>query len=61
MRCSECECGKRFAEGSVYCHAYGIIIRADHECELPAARLREAEVINLKGFLNDRRSDAEDD
>jgi hypothetical protein len=38
-----------------------MIIRADHECELPAARLREAEVINLTGFLNDSRSDKETD
>ena len=51
MKCAECERGKRFAEGSVYCLAYGMIIRADHECELPAARLREAEVINLKATL----------
>ena len=33
MKCRECARGKRFAEGSVYCILYGMIIREGHECE----------------------------
>ena len=43
MRCSvtECESGRRFAAGSVYCRVYGMIIREGHECRLKGARQRD--------------------
>ena len=31
MKCKRCPEGRRFAEGSIYCTLYGIIIREDHE------------------------------
>ena len=31
MICKECPDGRRFAEGSILCLMYGIIIREDHE------------------------------
>lgn len=31
MICKECPDGRRFAEGSILCLLYGIIIREDHE------------------------------
>ncbi len=41
MKCKECAEGKRFADGSVYCIHYGMIIREDHECTREGARIRE--------------------
>ena len=32
MKCRECHQGRRFAEGSIWCRIYGMIIREDHEC-----------------------------
>ena len=31
MKCKRCPQGRRFAEGSILCILYGMIIRADHE------------------------------
>ena len=33
MKCKDCHQGRRFAEGSVYCRIYGMIIRESHECK----------------------------
>ena len=33
MKCMECHQGRRFAEGSIYCRIYGMIIRESHECK----------------------------
>ena len=43
MKCKECAEGKRFAEGSIYCIQYGIIISAEHECDREGAKIRERE------------------
>ncbi len=43
MKCKECAEGKRFAEGSIYCIQYGIIVSAEHECDREGARIRERE------------------
>ena len=40
MKCKECAEAKRYAEGSVLCIQYGIIIRADHECIREGGRKR---------------------
>ena len=31
MKCGKCPEGRRYAEGSIFCTLYGIIIREDHE------------------------------
>ena len=41
MKCKECAEGKKYAEGSVLCIQYGIIIRADHDCIREGRRRRE--------------------
>ena len=41
MKCRECAEGRRYAEGSVWCVQYGMIIREDHECTREGGRLRE--------------------
>ena len=41
MKCRECHQGRKFAEGSVYCRIYGMIIREDHECGQKGGRPRE--------------------
>lgn len=43
MKCKECAEGKRFAEGSIYCIQYGIIVSAEHECDREGTRIRERE------------------
>lgn len=43
MKCKECAEGKKYAEGSVMCIQYGIIIRADHDCIREGGRIRERE------------------
>lgn len=43
MKCKECAEGKKYAEGSILCIQYGIIIRADHECIREGRRRRERE------------------
>ena len=43
MKCKECAEGKHFAEGSIYCIQYGIIVSAEHECDREGARIRERE------------------
>ena len=30
MKCGKCPEGRRYAEGSIFCTLYGIIIREDH-------------------------------
>ena len=30
MNCKKCQNGRRFAEGSIYCTLYGMIVREDH-------------------------------
>ena len=32
MKCRNCQDGRRFAEGSINCTWYGMVLRADHEC-----------------------------
>ena len=32
MKCRECRQARRFAQGSVFCLIYGMIIRDKHEC-----------------------------
>ena len=32
MKCRECAYAKRYAEETVLCRLYGMIIREDHEC-----------------------------
>lgn len=44
MTCRECPEGRRFAEESVYCVLYGMIIRADHECTRKMAKEKSAGV-----------------
>lgn len=41
MKCKDCAEGKKYAEGSVLCIQYGIIIRADHDCIREGGRRRE--------------------
>lgn len=36
MKCRDCPEGRAFAEGSVFCIPYGMIIRGEHECTLRA-------------------------
>ena len=31
MKCVKCPEGRRFAEGSIYCTLYGMVIREEHE------------------------------
>ena len=31
MKCRRCPEGRRFAEGSIYCTLYGMVIREEHE------------------------------
>lgn len=38
MICKNCPEGRRFAEGSVYCILYGMIIREEHECKLEGGK-----------------------
>lgn len=52
MKCWACAEGKRFAEGTVFCVMYGIIISASHDCDREGARLR--------GTDTDRSGDGED-
>jgi len=53
MRCGDCPRGRFFAEGSVYCVLYGIIIRADHICRLPGGE--------KDGGTEDHRQGGEDE
>ena len=41
MKCRDCAEGKRIWGGGVMCLQYGIIIGAEHECNLKGGRLRE--------------------
>lgn len=43
MKCRECAEGKKHSAASVFCIQYGIVMRADHECTLEGARIREHE------------------
>ena len=43
MKCRECAEGRKYAEGSVFCIQYGMIVRADHECIRDGSRMRERE------------------
>ena len=43
MKCRDCPEGRRFAEGSVNCILYGMIIREDHECTLEGGRRHDAD------------------
>lgn len=43
MRCRDCAEAKKYAEGSVFCKQYGIIIRADHICIRDGHREKEEE------------------
>lgn len=43
MKCKECAEGKKHSAASVFCIQYGIVMRADHECTLEGARIREYE------------------
>lgn len=43
MKCRECAEGKRHSRASVFCVQYGIVVRADHECDREGARVRERE------------------
>ena len=47
MKCKQCGQGKRFADGSVYCIHYGMIIREDHECGREGAKLRGRDADNV--------------
>lgn len=38
MICRDCPEGRRFAQGSVYCIRYGMIIRENHECRLEGGK-----------------------
>ena len=42
MKCRECAEGRPFAQGSVNCLLYGMIIRENHECTLTGARKKES-------------------
>ena len=41
LKCRECAESRRYAEGSVWCVHYGMIIREEHECTREGGRLRE--------------------
>ena len=41
MKCRECAEGKKHSAASVFCIQYGIVVRADHECDREGARIRE--------------------
>lgn len=41
MKCTECRHSRRFAEDAVMCVHYGMIIRADHECEREGHEARD--------------------
>ena len=41
MKCGECVRGRRFAQGSVFCVMYGVIISEDHECGLEGGKRHE--------------------
>ena len=43
MKCRECAEGKRHSRTSVFCIQYGIVVRAEHECDREGARIRERE------------------
>lgn len=41
MKCGECVRGRRFAQGSVFCVMYGVIISEGHECDLEGGKRHE--------------------
>ena len=43
MKCKNCPGGRRFAQGSVNCLPYGMIIREDHEGEREYCKAHEGE------------------
>lgn len=43
MKCMDCHQGRKFAEGSVYCRIYGMIIREDHECTRDGWKIHDEE------------------
>ena len=43
MICKDCPEGRRFAEGSVYCILYGMIIRETHICTRDGGNRHEGE------------------
>ena len=63
MKCRECAEGKQYAEGSVWCIKYGIIIREDHECTREGGRLREDgdgdQGSEVQGKTEDKSGDGE--
>lgn len=49
MKCRECAEARRFSDGAVYCVQYGMIIREGHECSLPGAHEKTADVATVSG------------
>lgn len=49
MKCTECAEARRFSDGAVYCVQYGMIIREKHECSLPGAHEKTADVEPVSG------------
>ena len=43
MICRECQEGRRYAEGSIFCTWYGIIIRENHECSREGGKRHDGE------------------
>ena len=43
MICRECPEGRRYAEGSIFCTWYGIIIRENHECSREGGKRHDGE------------------
>lgn len=41
MKCGECVRGRRFAQESVFCVMYGVIISEGHECGLEGGKRHE--------------------
>ena len=44
MKCEVCEHARAFSADGIYCVEYGMIIRNGHECTLPGAKEKAADV-----------------
>ena len=53
MKCRECRHGRHYANGSVNCILYGMIIRAEHECTL------EREILTYDDYNSGGEGEAE--
>ena len=44
MKCKECAEARRFSTEAVFCVQYGMILSNEHECTLPGAKEKPADV-----------------